>query len=53
MKYKVRFLVEYETEIEVESEEDLSDAVNDIDIPENENCFYAVNSFIVLDSEKI
>lgn len=48
MKVKVRYNVQYETEIEVEgeySEDEISDLLSDIEIPENETSKYVENTF--------
>lgn len=48
IKAKVRFSVEYETTIEVESVEDLPDAVCDCDIPETPATRYVANSYSIV-----
>lgn len=53
MKMKVKFTVSYETVIEIDDQEDLEDAISDIDIPEGENVKYVEDSFEVESQEEI
>lgn len=45
MKVKVIYSVQYVTEIDVENETDIDDAIQEIDIPENETSSYVEGSF--------
>ena len=45
---KVKFSVEYETVINVNDNDDVEDAVVNIEIPENDLCKYVKDSFEVL-----
>ena len=46
-KYKIRYMVEYETTIECEPG-DLEDRICDIDIPENGDCRYVEDTFFAV-----
>lgn len=48
MQVKVRFSVEFETTIEVPDDENVWDAVQDIEIPEKEGVSYKEDSYEVL-----
>lgn len=52
-KYKIRFTVTYETTVDVQKGEDLSDVINDIDIPENDTCTYVTDTFDFEDPVKV
>lgn len=43
----VRFSATFETKIFVEDEDDVDDAISDIDIPESEDCAYIADTFDV------
>ena len=44
-EYEVTFSVEMKARVTIEGDEDLDDAISDIDIPENDQCKYVENSF--------
>lgn len=53
MKKKVTFTVKYTTEIEINENEELSDVISNIEIPECEGVEYVCESFDVLKIEDI
>jgi hypothetical protein len=44
-EYKVTFIARFEARVKIKPGQDLGDAVADIDIPENHQCFYVDGSF--------
>lgn len=52
MKKKVTFTVKYVTEIEVNENDELSDLISDINIPESHKTEYVPNSFEIVKIEE-
>lgn len=52
-KYRVRYSVVYETEIEVDEDEELDDVISDIEIPEDCHNKYVVNTSVIESIEQI
>lgn len=53
MKVKITFTASFETIIEVEDDQNINDAISDIDIPENSSCKYIDDSFEVNSEEEL
>lgn len=47
MKYKVKFTVQFTTEIDVPAGESFTDVISDIDVPDNQHVQYVGESFDV------
>lgn len=51
--YEVTFAANYTTTIFVPKNEVLSDVISDIEIPENSDCAYQLESFTIINQKKI